>query len=122
MRPSGAVLGTVTGTAAVTVGLAASFTPDLLPAVIFVRGMWWWTIGKMWTETDVLPRSLGLATAALGAVSFAAAILAAFAGPLQPLIPALSAPGTWIIGRYVTALWLAWLAWALGTLPDVPSG
>jgi hypothetical protein len=34
-----------------------------------VRTVWWWTIGKMWSETNVLPRVFGWVTMT-GAVVF----------------------------------------------------
>src|SRR5207245_1200656 len=56
LRRSGAVLGTIAGASVVTLGLGAAANTDLIPAALFVRGVWWWTIGKTWAETGVLPR------------------------------------------------------------------
>lgn len=96
-RGSGAVLGTVTGVAAVTAGLAASAVAELRPAGLFVLGMWWWTVGKMWAETGVLPRALGVATAALGVLAIAAALFA----------------GTWDGAQVALGAWLLALAMGL---------
>lgn len=112
MRWSGAILGTVTGTATVTVGLAAAFVPDLGPAEMLLGGMWWWTVGKLWMETGVMPRGFGVGTAALGVIGFVALVAGAVTGS-----PAVSAappePAGWIVVRYVSAAWLAGLAFAL---------
>jgi hypothetical protein len=74
VRASGAVLGTAAGTASITVGLLATANFDLVVAALFVRGIWWWTIGKMWSETGILPRLFGVATMALAVIAFAAAV------------------------------------------------
>ena len=103
VRGSGAILATIGGTAVVVIGAAASVVPALLPALLFVLGMWWWTIGKMWVETAVLPRPLGVATAALGVL----AVVAAVALPLAP--------------SAVIAAWLVALATVLSRRADVPS-
>ena len=71
LRRSGAVLGTIAGASVVTLGLGAAGNTDLIPAALFVRGIWWWTIGKMWAETGVLPRPFGWITAALAIACFA---------------------------------------------------
>jgi len=71
VRQSGAILATIAGAAVATVGLAGSANVDVRPASLFVLGMWWWTIGKMWVQTGVLPRTFGRVTAALGLVAFA---------------------------------------------------
>ncbi len=112
VRAGGAVLGTVTGTATVAVGLVASFTPDLLPAETLLRGMWWWTIGKMWAQTAVLPRGYGVVTAGLGVLTIAAALAS---GPLLSVAPPLVATDLilWTAGRYITAAWLVALALVL---------
>jgi hypothetical protein len=52
----------------VLVGLAGP--PETNPASIVVRVVWWWTIGKMWAETGVLPRAFGWITM-VGALLFA---------------------------------------------------
>src|SRR5207244_2528616 len=66
VRQSGAILATIAGAAVATVGLAGSANLDVRPAALFVLGLWWWTIGKMWVETRGMPRPFGLATAARG--------------------------------------------------------
>ena len=100
VRQSGAILGTIAGTAVVAVGLAASANVDVRPASLFVLGIWWWTIGKMWTQTGVLPRPFGYLTAALGVVSFALVPLDAFARPsfsaVHPLL------GLWLLALAFT--------------------
>ena len=78
VRQSGAILATIAGAAVATVGLAGSANLDVRPASQFVLGLWWWTIGKMWVETGVLPRPFGIATAALGALAFVLVPLEAF--------------------------------------------
>ncbi len=77
VRSSGAMLGTIAGVSTVAVGLGASIDPGLRPAALLILGMWWWTIGKTWADTDVVARPLGLLTAALGAVSIAGALVPA---------------------------------------------
>ena len=47
VRQSGAMLGTIAGTAVVVVGISASAAPELAVAALFVRAIWWWTIGKI---------------------------------------------------------------------------
>jgi len=105
VRQSGAVLGTSAGTAAITVGLAASANMELVVAALLVRGIWWWTIGKMWAETAVVPRWLGLPTMAIGAVSIVAAVISA------PL--AMSAATLWTVERLILGIWSLALAFAL---------
>src|SRR5205085_10159462 len=78
VRQSGAILATIAGAAVATVGLAGSANIDVRPASLFVLGLWWWTIGKMWVQTGVMPRTLGLVTAVLGLVAFALVPLEAF--------------------------------------------
>ena len=74
-RRSGAVLATIAGTAAVIVGIGAMPLVDLRPAALVLRGMWWWTLGKMGVEAGILPRRFGLLTASLGALVIAGAAL-----------------------------------------------
>ena len=78
VRQSGAILATIAGAAVATVGLAGSANLDVRPASLFVLGLWWWTIGKMWVESGVMPRPFGYVTAALGIVAFALVPLEAF--------------------------------------------
>jgi hypothetical protein len=103
VRESGAVLATISGTAVAVIGAAAAIVPGLLPVLLFVLGMWWWTVGKMWVETGVLARPFGAATAALGVLALAAAL----ALPLAP--------------NAVIAAWLVALAAMLSRRTDVPS-
>jgi hypothetical protein len=108
VRSSGAVLGTIAGTATVAVGLAGSVALDLRPAALVVLGVWWWTIGKMWVETGVMPRAFGVATATLAVVAFVgAAALVLGAGLLQPGI---SAGQAWTVVHVAIGLWLLGLA------------
>jgi len=87
VRQSGAILGTIAGAAVATVGLAGSANVDVRPASLFVLGMWWWTIGKMWIQTGVLPRTFGRVTAALGLVAFALVPLEAFSPAWLSVMP-----------------------------------
>jgi hypothetical protein len=87
VRQSGAILGTIAGAAVATVGLAGSANIDVRPASLFVLGMWWWTIGKMWAETGVMPRIFGRVTAALGLAAFVFMPLEAFSGTLISIMP-----------------------------------
>jgi hypothetical protein len=63
--------------------------------------MWWWTIGKMWAETRVLPRAFGWFTMALALAFFA--LLAAYAYPgggvpmAVPDLPLRVLLGVWLI-------------------------
>ena len=105
VRQSGTILGTSAGTAAVTVGLAASANLDLVVAALLVRGIWWWTIGKMWAETAVVPRWLGLPTMILGALAIATALASA---PMT-----MSAAALWTAERLILGVWTLALAFAL---------
>src|SRR4029078_4396962 len=87
VRQSGAILGTIAGAAVATVGLAGSANVDVRPASLFVLGMWWWTIGKMWAQTGVLPRTFGRVTAVLGLVAFAFVPLEAFSPAWLSVMP-----------------------------------
>jgi hypothetical protein len=121
VRQSGAVLGTVAGGAAVVVGLGGAVNVDLRPAALVALGIWWWTIGKLWAETGVIPRSFGLLTAGLGAVAFASAVLEA--GRLGMEIK-LAAPeiAVWPVAGAALGLWLFALAATLmRPITDVPS-
>ena len=104
-RDSGAVLGTAAGVATVAISIAASASFDLVVAALFVCGMWWWTIGKLWAETGVLPRMLGIATAALAVLAMAAAIASA---PMNVATATL-----WTAARLIVGLWTLALAFAL---------
>ena len=108
VRESGAMLGTITGTSVAIVGIAASAAPELAVAALFVRAIWWWTIGKMWWETGVLPRWLGAVTLGLAVGEFA---LVLALGPLGADMAVAWLPlrvllGIWLIVLSVT-LWRA---------------
>jgi hypothetical protein len=111
VRSSGAVLGTIAGTATVAIGLAASVALDLRPAALVVLGVWWWTIGKMWVETGVMPRVLGLATAALAVLAIVGAALLVLSADL--LQPGVAAGQAWTIVHVVIGLWLLGLSASL---------
>jgi len=102
VRSSGAVLGTAAGTATITIGIAASGNFDLVVAALFVRGIWWWTIGKLWAETGVLPRLFGIATMVLAVLAIGAAIASA---PMN-----MQAATIWTSERVVLGLWSLGLA------------
>jgi len=116
VRQSGAILATIAGAAVATVGLAGSANVDVRPASLFVLGIWWWTIGKMWAQTGVLPRTFGRVTAGLGLIAFAFVPLQAFSATLgsvmpAPLADALAQPyfsaahlviGAWLVALAVT--------------------
>ncbi len=103
-RESGAVLGTIAGTAAVVLGIVAAASPLAAIPALFVRGVWWWTVGKMWWETALLPRPLGALTMALAVAAFAAAAAAA---PLALDAGALAAADRVVLGAWAIALSLA---------------
>ena len=105
LRSSGAILGTASGMATITVGIAASANASLVVPALFVRGVWWWTIGKLWYETGVLPRLLGLATMILAAIAFGAAIASAPMGMDTAIL--------WTSERVILGLWTLAVAFAL---------
>ena len=118
VRQSGAILGTIAGAAVATVGLAGSANIDVRPASLFVLGMWWWTIGKLWAETGVLPRTFGRLTAALGLVAFVLVPIEAFASAFTAVMPrsladALAQP-FFSAAHLVLGLWLLGLASMFG--------
>jgi hypothetical protein len=76
VRQSGAVLGTLAGATVAVLGLASASSGNLLLATLFVSGVWWWTIGKLWAETNVLPRGFGWLTMAFAVLCFAAVVVA----------------------------------------------
>ena len=106
VRESGAILGTIAGASVVTLGLGAAANTDLIPAALFVRGVWWWTMGKMWAETAVLPRAFGLLTLLLAVVCFGlVGIYAATGLPMSPPdLPLRMILGAWLIALAVL-LW-----------------
>lgn len=105
-RESGTILATITGNATVTVGLGGSVNVDLQPAALFVLGMWWWTIGKLWAETEILPRGLGIATAGIGALAIIGTFIAAVNVGLSAVVPAVPPIATWPIAQAVLGGWL----------------
>ena len=111
VRQSGAILATIAGAAVATVGLAGSASIDVRPASLFVLGMWWWTIGKMWAQTGVLPRTFGLVTAALGLIAFALVPLQAFSPAWLAVMPRSLADA--LAQPYFSAAHLAIGAWLL---------
>jgi hypothetical protein len=105
VRESGAILGTIAGTTVVVVGLAASAALELAIAALFVRAIWWWTIGKMWWETGALPRWLGAVTLGLAVGEFA---LVLALGPLGVDMAA-----AWLPLRALLGFWLLGLSFVL---------
>ena len=105
VRDSGAVLGTIVGVAVVTIGVAASAAAELAVAALFVRAIWWWTIGKMWWETDVLPRWLGAVTLGLAVGEFALVLA------LGPLGADMSI--AWLPLRVLLGLWMLAVSFTL---------
>jgi hypothetical protein len=99
VRQSGAMLGTITGASVVTLGSVAAAETGVVPAAFFVTGMWWWTIGKMWAETGVLPRAFGWITAALAIACFALVAAYALTGISMspPDLPLRLLLGLWLI-------------------------
>jgi hypothetical protein len=105
VRQSGAMLGTISGTAVAVVGIGASAAPELAVAALFVRAIWWWTIGKMWWETGVMPRWLGAITLGLAVGEFA---LVLALGPLN-----VDMSTAWLALRALLGAWLLALSYAL---------
>jgi len=105
VRQSGAILGTAAGMATITVGIAASSNVDLIVPALFVRGVWWWTIGKIWAETGVMPRLLGVATMVLAIIAIGAALASA---PMT-----MDAATLWASERVILGIWSLALAFAL---------
>jgi hypothetical protein len=123
VRQSGAILATIAGAAVATVGLAGSANVDVRPASLFVLGMWWWTIGKMWAQTGVLPRTFGRLTAALGLAAFVLVPIEAFSSAFTAVMPrsladALAQP-YFSAAHLVLGLWLLALAWTFAREPTV---
>jgi len=115
VRQSGAILATISGAAVATVGLAGSANVDVRPASLFVLGMWWWTSGKMWVQTGVMPRRFGRVTAALGLAAFALVPLEAFSSSFTAVMPrsladALAQP-YFSAAHLALGVWLLVLAW-----------
>ena len=126
MRQSGAILATIAGAAVATVGLAGSANVDVRPASLFVLGMWWWTVGKMWAQTGVLPRTFGRLTAALGLLAFVLVPIEAFSAAFTAVMPrsladALAQP-YFSAAHLVLGLWLFALAAGLLRVVAPPGG
>lgn len=102
VRQSGAILGTIAGSSVVTLGAVAAAEPAVLPAAFFVTGMWWWTIGKMWVETNVLPRAFGFLTMALAIVCFVLLGAYAYSGGVLMAVPDL--PLRLVLGGWLIVL------------------
>lgn len=113
VRESGAMLGTISGTAVVVVGISASASPELAVAALFVRAIWWWVIGKMWWETDVLPRWLGAVTLGLAVGEFALVIA------LGPIGADMSI--AWLPLRVLLGIWLLALSYVLWRSRETPA-
>jgi hypothetical protein len=103
VRQSGAILGTTTGTGVVILGSVAAALTAIVPAALVVTGMWWWTIGKMWAETRVLPRAFGWLTMALAIACFALLGSYAYSGGVLTSVPDLPL-------RIVLGVWLVVIA------------
>lgn len=116
VRQSAAILGTIAGNATVTVGLGGSVNGDLRPAALFVLGMWWWTIGKMWVQTRALPRELGWVTATLGVLALIGTVVES-ANILAAVVPGYPDVRAWTLGQIALGLWLIALATVLAR-PD----
>jgi hypothetical protein len=101
VRESGAILGTIAGASVVTLGLGAAANTDLIPAALFVRGVWWWTIGKMRAETAVMPRVFGLLTMLLAIACFG--LVGVYAVTGLPMAPP-DLPLRMILGAWLSAL------------------
>lgn len=123
VRGSGATLGSVTGVAALLLGIGAQLNVDAQPAAMFALGMWWWTIGKLWAETAVLPAGFGLATAGAGALALVGSFVAAGLTPLTALLPGVPELALWEVTRFALAAWslaLAALLWRPLAPPPTP--
>lgn len=101
VRDSGAMLGTIIGTVVVAVGIGVTAAPELTLAALFVRAMWWWTLGKLWWETDVVSRWLGAVTLGLAVGQFALVI---FFGPVGADMTILALPLRLTLGLWMLAL------------------
>jgi hypothetical protein len=110
VRSSGAILGTIAGTAVVAVGLGGSVNVDLRPAGLFVLGIWWWTIGKMWAETGVLSRGFGLVTAALAAVALVGGLFDAVDTGVGALVSGFPDLDAWATLQVALGAWLVAIA------------
>jgi len=122
VRQSGAILGTIAGTTTVAVGLAGSVNVDLRPAALLILGLWWWTVGKMWAETEALPRPLGTATLVMGALAIAGGLFSALSIGLSAIRPGFPDIAVWSSLELALGVWLVILAAMLSrAASDVPS-
>jgi hypothetical protein len=101
VRDSGAILGTITGTVVVAIGIGATAAPELTLSALFVRAIWWWTLGKLWWETDTLSRGLGAVTLGLAVGQFALVLLF---GPVGADMTILALPLRLALGLWMLAL------------------
>ena len=104
MRGSGAVLGTAAGIATVCLGIAISANDTFTIGALVVRGIWWWTIGKLWWETSLLPAWLAVTTSVLALLAFAMAAGTTFG------VASLALP---YVASALFGLWLFALAYGL---------
>jgi hypothetical protein len=109
VRDSGAMLGTIIGTVVVAIGIGAigsSAVPELALAALLIRAMWWWTLGKLWWETDVVSRWLGAVTLGLAVGQFALVIIFGLVGADMTILalPLRIALGLWMLAL-AAALW-----------------
>lgn len=106
VRDSGAILGTTIGTVVVALGIGVTASPELTLAALFVRAMWWWTLGKLWWETDVLSRGFGAVTLGLAVGQFALVVLFGPTGADMTILalPLRLALGLWMLAL-AAALW-----------------
>jgi hypothetical protein len=106
VRDSGTVLATIIGTVVVALGIGVAAAPELTLAALFIRAMWWWTLGKLWWETDILSRSLGAITLGLAVGQFALVVLFGPTGADMTILalPLRLALGLWMIAL-AAALW-----------------
>lgn len=102
VRQSGAILGTITGVSVVMLGSVAAGATGVVPSAFFVTGMWWWTIGKMWAETGVLPRAFGWLTMALAIVCFVLVGVYAMSGGV--MVAVLDLPSRMVLGFWLIVL------------------
>lgn len=120
IRGTGATLGTITGVAALLLSVGGTLNVDAQPAALFALGMWWWTIGKLWAETGILPAGLGLATAGAAALTLLGSVIAAGLTPLTALVPGVPELALWEASRFALAAWSAALALLLWRPPGTP--
>ena len=120
IRGTGATLGTITGVAALLLSVGGALNVDAQPAALFALGMWWWTIGKLWAETGILPAGFGLATAGGGALALLASLVASGLAPVTALVPGVPDLAPWEASRSPLAAWSVVLALLLWRRPAPP--